>query len=276
MTKIYVIYHSRCADGFGAAWAAHQGLRRRGLRTEVEFVPASYGDAPPEVQPGSKVFVLDFSYPRDVMDKLTLSCEVLLLDHHATAIREMEGANYCHFDMGKSGAHLAWRHFCPDEEPPDFILYIEDRDLWKWRLPDSREFSAALASYPMSFDVWDTLEVPQLAQEGRAILRYQESMVEAIAHQAIWKDVAGYHVPVANSPVLQSEVCEALLAQHPDASFAAAFHQRSADDDSAGQKWSLRSRPGFDVSQVARQFGGGGHPQAAGFTRPAGTPSTEI
>lgn len=271
MGPIYVIYHKGCMDGFGAAWAAHRGLSKHGL--QAEYLPASYGDAPPDIVPGTRIYVLDFSYSRDVMDDLASKYKVILLDHHATAMRDMEGAPYCHFDMNKSGAHLAWRHFNPDEDLPALIRYIEDRDLWKWQLPESREVSAALASHPHTFDVWDTLEVPELAREGRAILRCQEKIVESIARQAIWTDVAGYSVPVVNTSVLQSEACEALLAQYPDAAFAGAFYQRPASDGGADQKWSVRSRPGFDVSQVAKQFGGGGHPQAAGFNRAAGTPA---
>ena len=272
MEAIYVIYHKGCTDGFGAAWAANRGLSRLGL--QAEYLPASYGDAPPDFALGSRIYVLDFSYPRDVMDDMASKYKVILLDHHATAMRDMDGAPYCHFDIGMSGAHLAWQHFNPDEKAPELIRYIEDRDLWKWQLPDSREVSAALCSYPLDFDVWDTLDVLELAREGRAILRYQENMVSSIARQAIWTDVAGYHVPVANAAVLQSEVCEALLAQYPEARFAGAFYQRPASDDGdTNQKWSLRSRHDFDVSQVAKQFGGGGHPQAAGFNRATGAPS---
>lgn len=38
---------------------------------------------------------------------------------------------------------------------------------------------------------------------------------------------------------------------------------------------SLRSRPGYDVSEVALRLGGGGHPQAAGFTLPGSLAEVE-
>jgi nanoRNase/pAp phosphatase (c-di-AMP/oligoRNAs hydrolase) len=44
--------------------------------------------------------------------------------------------------------------------------------------------------------------------------------------------------------------------------------------DQEHEVWSLRSRNGFDVSAVARSFGGGGHAAAAGFKRPR--PGTEV
>jgi nanoRNase/pAp phosphatase (c-di-AMP/oligoRNAs hydrolase) len=37
------------------------------------------------------------------------------------------------------------------------------------------------------------------------------------------------------------------------------------------RKWSLRSRPGFDVAAVAKSLGGGGHAQAAGFVEERGS-----
>jgi nanoRNase/pAp phosphatase (c-di-AMP/oligoRNAs hydrolase) len=53
-----------------------------------------------------------------------------------------------------------------------------------------------------------------------------------------------------------------MLALHPEAPFVAAYFENEK-----GQRvWSLRSRAGFDCSEVAKRLGGGGHPQAAGFT----------
>ena len=46
MTQVHVIYHANCADGFGAAWAAHRRLEKeQGL--QVAYHPAAYGDPPP-------------------------------------------------------------------------------------------------------------------------------------------------------------------------------------------------------------------------------------
>jgi phosphoesterase RecJ-like protein len=39
--------------------------------------------------------------------------------------------------------------------------------------------------------------------------------------------------------------------------------------DDGTTRVSLRSNPGVDVAAIARRFGGGGHPQAAGATIPA-------
>ena len=58
-----------------------------------------------------------------------------------------------------------------------------------------------------------------------------------------------------------SEMRSVLLDRHPDCVFAAGYFQR------ADVRWqfSLRSRSDFDVSSVAKRYGGGGHAGAAGF-----------
>ena len=61
--------------------------------------------------------------------------------------------------MSKSGATLAWEFFHPGKEAPKFIQYITDRDLWKWELPYSKEFSAAFDMVPFEFEEFENLKM---------------------------------------------------------------------------------------------------------------------
>ncbi len=260
--QVNVIYHADCADGFGAAWAAHQALD--GLIPGVRYLPVKHGEEPPETEPGSRVYILDFSFPRETMQRLVETRRVILIDHHETALRNVGDLPGCSVDPAHSGAVLAWQHFHPREPVPELLRYVEDRDLWKWELPHSREVSAALYSHPMEFAVWDALRVEDLVAEGAAILRENRRTVQALVKDAYLQNLAGYEVPVVNTPVLSSEVCEALLETFPDAPFAACWRQT----EPGFVKWSLRSRKdGVNVAEIARSVGtgGGGHPQAAGF-----------
>lgn len=268
---IFVLYHGSCDDGFGAAWACW--LKLRGAAT---YVPAQYGVPPPEMPSESTVFILDFSYPRATVEWLheRHRGQVTLLDHHRTAREELAGLDYCLIDENHSGAILAWHFFHgADKEPPTLLLRIEDRDLWRKAMPDADEFTAWLRSWPQDFHVWRRLsyEVDRDAvtwpTEGAALLRYQRQTVALHADQAVWVELAGHKVPVAPAPInLRSEVPTLLLERFPEAPFAAAYYDRA----DGARTWSLRSRPGFDVSRIARQYEwrgqrGGGHPQAAGF-----------
>ncbi len=253
----YVIYHRDCADGFGAAWAAYQHLGHAG----VSYHPCTYGSPPPEMETGSLVYIMDFSFPRSVMLELLERHEVVLLDHHETAEKDIGDLPGCRFDTSHSGAVLAWNWFNGNEqEPPEILRYVEDRDLWKWELPKSREVSAALDSHPKDFGTWERLDAGELAREGEAILRHDRVQVERIIQHSGWRKIGDWTVPAANTPLLMSEVCEALLEKFPDAPFAAAYN-----DMGDRRKWSLRSAGEFDVSVVAQALGGGGHPHAAGF-----------
>lgn len=270
--RIVVLYHANCPDGFCAAWVAH-----RKLGEGADYLPVQYGQPPPGAvwEGGKQVFIVDFSYKRDMLLQLCdTNSRVVVLDHHKTAQAELEGlvhpALTCVFDMNRSGGRLAWEHFFPGEEPLWLVNYTEDRDLWRWRLDWSKEISAFIASHPHSFRLWDgwSLTAPgcgawdMMVDGGSAILRYQAQQVEAICSAAREVEIAGHRVLAANTSVLFSEVAGRLAEARP---FGAAWFVRS----DGMKQWSLRSRDGgVDVAEIARKRGGGGHRNAAGFEEP--------
>lgn len=251
-----IIYHASCADGFAAAWIA-----RRDRGTAV-MVPAQYGDPPPDVR-GRDVLIVDFSYPRDVllaMDDAASSLRVF--DHHKTSQEDLRGLDFATFDMNRSGAGLTWDELNPGKPRPLLVDYVEDRDLWRWALPNSREINAAMASHPMSFGLWERWaqapELRRLAEEGAAILRYQEQLVGRHVERAELVCIDGRQVPCVCATVLQSEIGNVLAL---NAHFAAMWRAVPG-----GFVYSLRSIEGrADVGEIATRFGGGGHARAAGF-----------
>lgn len=291
-----VIYHSHCADGFGAAWACW--MRWRG---ECLYVAASYGKAPPDVS-GKHVLIVDFSYKRDVLDGMLQSAaSVVILDHHKTAEADLEPFRFHEsspgavgagdvdgmlrdldelkrppciavFDMERSGARMAW-DFCHENEAPKLIELIEDRDLWRFRFEDTKPFGLWLRSEPFDFERWEWIAQElhdghgshEIMTEARAMQRLFDRQVDEIASLARIGLVAGFDVPLCNCPPqFASEVGHKLLADHPFAPFAACY-----SDQGKARGYSLRSQDGRqDVSDIARKFGGGGHRNAAGFGVP--------
>lgn len=261
-----VLYHANCQDGFCAAWVAH--LKLGG---EADYVPVQYGQDPPDVA-DRDVYILDFSYKRPVMVRILDACvSLVVLDHHKTAEAELRGFGdgnpesvTVRFDMDKSGGRLAWEYFFPGKPSPWLVDYTEDRDLWRWALPYSKEASAGLASLPRTFEKWDELGKepslpPRVWLDGVAILRYQSQLVDGICQAARDAEIAGHKVKAVNTSVLFSEVAGKLAEGNP---FGAAWFVRS----DGKRQWSLRSTDaGVDVSEVAKRFGGGGHRNAAGF-----------
>lgn len=259
--KPICIYHAACADGVAAAWAV-----RKYYGDMIDLWPAEYGDAPPGVT-GREVIIVDFSYPREQLVAMAKKAvRILVLDHHASAAADLQDlpANaHAIFDTNRCGAMLAWQQFHTGTVAPLLFDYIQDRDLWQWKIPGSRAVMAAVYSHPMTIETMDELigtPVGQLQREGAALLRKQRADVEAIAARAVrWMRFGEITVPAANVPwMYASEVGEKLAEGQP---FAATYF-----DDADGRKWSLRSTPdGADVRQVAEALGGGGHRNAAGF-----------
>ncbi len=248
-----VLYHADCLDGFGAAWAIWK--KYPGAR----YLPVEHGLSPPSGLDNDHVVMVDFSYPREIIERLAESTASLrILDHHVTAQAALAGLPYAYFDMKKSGAVLAWEWAHP-EPAPWLLQYIQDKDLWEWRLPKSREINAALDSYPFDFQVWDGLSQDTLEIEGRAILRREDVLIAKIVKESVLVGFEGETVPAVYSPVMTSQIGERLCRDYP---FCIIWHQRN------GRRYfSLRSKPGAaDVSAIAVRHGGGGHVNAAGFS----------
>jgi oligoribonuclease NrnB/cAMP/cGMP phosphodiesterase (DHH superfamily) len=267
--KKVVWYHKKCADGFGAAlvlwrlWSAPYQHNQ----FDVTYVPVNYGEPLPiENLPAEPcdLLMVDFSAPRDVLIKLAETHNVVVFDHHKTAKDALAGLDFCEFDLSKSGARMV-ADWAGEDYGQDWLVdYIEDRDLWNWKLTDSREISAAIASYPYDFPTWDRFDQEQLFQEGKAILRYQKQLLELQSSQARFNNNAETPHVVINATAVHSELGEFLLQKFPEAKFAAIYVIKA----DGGVKFSLRSRSAqeFDCTRVVKMFpGGGGHPCAAGF-----------
>lgn len=287
------IYHGNCDDGFGAAWAI---WRRWG--NEVAYVPGTYGKPLPDAA-GKHVLFVDFSAKRPEIDAMAqVAKSIVIIDHHKTAEADLEpfkvglcgNAKFlpenldgmfrdmaeldrppvlAWFDMSQSGARMAWdfAHNIPrNDPPPNLISLIEDRDLWRFSYGErTKRFSAALRTYPMTFETWNELagKVDALVAEGEGILRAHNANIQKFLADTYWDYVGGYFVPMVNVPYhYASDTAHALLSQFHEALFTACWFRRG---DGMIQ-WSLRSEDGrMDVSEVAKKFGGGGHRNAAGY-----------
>lgn len=272
MSNLLLISHGvGCPDGFAAAWAAN----RRHPGIEIWF--ANHNAPPPNVT-DRDVIITDFCYPREILLQMKSDARSLLvLDHHITMQKQCGDLDFCHFDMNKSGAGLAWEFFHPGIPAPWIIKYVQYRDLgFYWSRPKEEhplyleEILATVDSYERSFANWDIissipetdLATSQLVVEGQAIQRFKNQMINVLLKQAHEIEIGGHRVKAVNAPLFQSEIGN-ILANDPENDFGATWYQSRE-----GIKFSLRSIDGKeDVSQVAEGFpGGGGHKKAAGFS----------
>jgi len=257
-----ILYHANCPDGFGAAFCAWKFLGDK-----ASYSACFHGDAPPDVT-GKHVAVFDFCWAKEKLKAVQAqAASFILLDHHVTAMKENQDEPNCYFDMAKSGATLAWDFFFPSQPVPKMILYLEDRDLWKWAMPDSKAFCLAHDVLPQDFTAWDAIltdaAVATHIEQGKVLLQYQKSCIEHIAKKAVKLDWCGKAVYSVNSTNFQSDVGN-FLSSKDDCDFAAIWYY---DQSKAQWEVSLRSDDDINnVSLIAKKLGGGGHPRAAGFS----------
>jgi oligoribonuclease NrnB/cAMP/cGMP phosphodiesterase (DHH superfamily) len=165
--------------------------------------------------------------------------------------------------MNRSGAGITWDFFFPGQPRPRLIDHIEDRDLWRFKLPHTREIQANVFSMPYDFAVWDdlmALDPMDLVPGGQALERkHHKDVAELVDATRRRMVIGGHDVPVANLPYTMGSDAGHLMAQGEP--FAACYY-----DGPLGRHFSLRSTDaGVDVSEVARGYGGGGHRNASGF-----------
>lgn len=271
-----IVYHKSCPDGFCAAFIAHKRY------PEAQLLARDHGLEPPyEEVTGKDVLVVDFSW-RTREQNLELARRARsfrILDHHKTAKAVLEGLEFATFDMERSGAGLAWDYLFGVDSPssdgemmtrPWYVSYVEDRDLWRHLLPQSKEVNAYLMTLPFEESAWSQLDVitPEYAaSNGRGALAQVEHYVREGRLQA-QKGVLNsvYNVKIVNALYMNISELAGALAQEPGIDIGIGYFERG----DGVMQFSLRSRTDVDVSAIASSLGGGGHKNAAGFQLPLG------
>lgn len=263
MKSIAVLYHSDCPDGFGAAWAAWKKFGGWAM-----YLPVRHNEPPPKEINGKTVYTVDFCYGDGALRKIQSEVKSLtVIDHHISrkdAVKNLPGSVY---GADHSGAVLAWKYFHPKKKTPKLLRYIEDMDLWRFRLAYAKEFVEFLESYDFNFALWDKLArgcerkdiFKKYILEGRALVRHTNKEAAKALKNAEEIRFEGYKCLAANSASHTSYIGHKLITKnHP---MAIVWSRR-------GGKIivSLRSNGTVDVARIAQKYGGGGHQAAAGFS----------
>lgn len=275
--KNLIIYHANCSDGFAAAWAAWTKFGN----SDTEYVPMAYGENPFEIAAfvGMDVYIVDFSFPREALVAMCkLARKVVILDHHKTAQADLtdwpeQPANLeIHFDMHSSGAMMSWEYFRHLDPVPDLIKYVQDRDLWKKELPHSEEITAFISTLPHNFDAWTSAShlirnrFNEAKNIGMSVLARHNQIVTDIVNSA---RTMRFFLPDGIELVGLAANCTGHFASDVGNELCKAsktFGATYCAGSDGSVKWSLRSQGDYDVSAIAKMFGGGGHKNAAGFT----------
>lgn len=176
---------------------------------------------------------------------------------------------------------------------PWYLKHVRDRDLWLWDRPgyvagvhyseNSRAFGEVFyemqikTSTLQMFDNYTPEQIQKLYARGKELLEHNARIVKAIVAKSERVTFEGYPAMAAQSSILQSDIGNAIVG-------AKASNQSLAKIGKAPEPtpligiimrynltdccWnvSLRGRVGSpNLAHIAKKYGGGGHPLAAGF-----------
>lgn len=261
--KPLVIYHKNCQDGFGAAWAAWKKFGAK-----AEYFAAAHPSFPPKAIKGREVYMLDFCYSKEGMEyALKNASQVVVIDHHASQRDAVKFSTERVFKMGNSGSVLAWEYFFPGKAVPKMLLYIEDKDIWKFALKGTEEYLAFLETNDFDFKIWNKLikdfedagKRRSFYEKGASIVAFSKQNIESIASSAEWVVFNNRKCLAANSPSFVSEVGHVLASKAKGIGIVWCKKGGKV-------KVSLRSNGKVDVAKIALKHGGGGHKAASSFS----------
>ncbi len=272
MERTVILYHGSCPDGFGGAYAA---WKRFG--DSAEYIALHRGDELPTGLEGDHLFFVDFTYEQEHMDHfVSIAKTVTVLDHHIGMKEVVESMPAYVFDNNKSGAGIAWSYFSPALPFPKLLAYVQDDDLFRFELPDTKAVLSYLTVHPFSFETWDalaeTLEHPEDSEvfltKVRAFAEYGDLLAESAAGKATLIEFEGHRVMFANahpSKPMKSRVGNILAKNHPPFALVVSAHPK-------GFGVSIRGDGSINVAQIAEKYGGNGHHDSAGFLIPVDGP----
>ena len=260
---IVIIYHASCVDGFVSAYVAWKKFG-----DNANYFPAKDRQIPPEGLDGKEVYIIDYSYPLDVMLSLQeRSKNLVVIDHHVSSEENIKSLNNYVFDNDHSGAYLASKYFFPNEEVSKLVSYVEDGDLYKFLLPNSKIISRYINCVDQLFEEFVSLEkelntvsgIEKIIDYGNLLLKVHTDRVNYYAERAEKVMFEGYEIYISNASDKVASDLGHVLAEKTN-SFSLIYYYSEGF-----WKCSLRSAGNVDVSEIAKRYGGGGHHNASGF-----------
>lgn len=281
---IQIFYHEKDLDGWASGAIANYYHRNE----KVELIPYDYYKEK-ELhnlldKNAEKIYFVDCSADPKLLKEYS---NIIIIDHHKSFIEKAQGYKFKGIqDINFAGCELTWFYFYPEYETPYFISLLGRYDIWDKSSID--EWNKKIMPFQMgmrlraynpneNFLFWKKLLVNcfskenvfrlldfqnKTIEEGRLILEYQSNedtkIVKLNSFEATFE---GYNVIALNHTRTNSQV------------FNSAWNPEKHDIifmwyNIKGERYTVSlytKKDDIDVSLIAKEFGGGGHKQAAGF-----------
>jgi oligoribonuclease NrnB/cAMP/cGMP phosphodiesterase (DHH superfamily) len=259
-------YHSRDLDGWTSAAIVKKAY------PQAQLIGWDYGDPTPEFSEDEAIYLVDISFPLEVMQFLNENCDVTWIDHHKSAINDSIEHGYSDMngirDNKFATCELAWFYlFVHEESLPEAVRLLGRYDCFghigtqeEHRVFAFQYGARAIASSPEEAQVFlsmNAMAVAIVMSDGSAILNYLKKDAKML-----WEKMSfpmgflGYSGRAINAVRFNPKTFGIPQGEYD---FTMSVHYD-------GEKWSysLYSET-IDCSVLAKAKGGGGHPGAAGF-----------
>ncbi|KAL0853389.1 hypothetical protein Bca101_058541 [Brassica carinata] len=306
--KVAVLYHYPCHDGVFAALAAHLYFSANSIPSlffpNTVYSPLTTSQLP--LQDISHLYLLDFTGPPGFVQQVSPKVDsVVILDHHKTAIESLgDVASTCKnvtkvLDITRSGATIAFDYFTQKlkeetrgncREMDDFkrmrriFEYIEDADIWKWKLPESKAFNSGIIDLGIEYNFNEnsslfqqllSLDHESVINRGKESLSRKHKRIHEALEQSYEIVLGGDEefgrclaVNGDEFAELRSELGNQLAEKSKNLKLrgvGAVVYRVPELEDETKLKISLRSVEEEDTTVVSQRFGGGGHKNASSF-----------
>ena len=288
--KFTIFAHSHCTDGLVAASIMKYSLQmQHNVEQEVIFV--SYGKEQEAIDKANldsntTVYCVDFAFNRELtLELCKLAKLVYVLDHHKTANENLHDLKTHYnfnfiYDVNKSGASIV-RDYCKQHldlySHIKVVAMVEDRDLWLFKLPMTKEFAEYIFAYMQPNDIdkmteilfkYKFAQIKTLCQMGETIMNYKDNIIEKKlkSYVPVYFHVDNTKLLIINEtqPDLVSQLGNELCKKY---NIPVCLYNISGSESSneLSVALSFRSMDHLEpVDVVARLFSGGGHRNSSG------------
>lgn len=290
---IQIFYHEKDLDGWASGAITHYYFEKL-TEKKVELIPYDYHKEyklPSMLnEEAESIYFVDCSADPNYLEEVDREYNnIFVLDHHKSFIEKIDGYSFKgRQEIGIAGCQIVWNFFFPKENEPVFISLLgiydiwdnEDRTYWNenvmpfqmgmrlratepntisgfsfWREKIDNYFENKKNEISIS---WET----SIIKEGRVILEYQRNEDRKVVKLNSFEGTfEGYNIIALNNTRTNSQVFDSVWdPERHDIMFM--WY------NVGGEKYIVSlytKKDDMDVSLIAKDFGGGGHKQAAGF-----------
>ena len=269
-----IILHHNDLDGRAAAAIVLMALRDRkddhGYETTVIEMDYNREIPYPRIHKDELVFAVDLALTPDQVNRIgKITNHFFWFDHHKTSLQNVYPNVFRgKLDTEKCGCILVWECFFRDKQPPRSLLLIDDYDRWVFNYGEETNhfrFGMETLDHSPEQEIW--LKLLDIDEETQLIENIKERGKVAIAFRDNF--TADYRRARGFTANFEGHLCYCLNLYNLSSQM---FGDKINEFDICigfvfdGLRYTvgLYSQK-LDVSEIAKKYGGGGHPGAAGF-----------